>query len=198
MRLYALYNRSKRVLSVMITGFIIEVAAMLVTMIRLTIFEVNGIFNQSGTVSDSPAAETTDIYVSYSVSLVYELLLFSLALWAAIQSSSRRPTTANRIGARGLRLTVIEGNVMYFLVILLFLLAYLIASLASPVEYITITTNFGFAMYIITGTRVIVQIRSVAATSSINVSQSQTRGQDYGQDYSRLVFRVPTNSTCSA
>ncbi|KAL4076984.1 hypothetical protein V8B97DRAFT_1361999 [Scleroderma yunnanense] len=65
MRLYALYNRSKRVLSVMITGFIIEVAAMLVTMIRLTIFEVNGIFNQSGTVSDSPAAETTDIYTSH-------------------------------------------------------------------------------------------------------------------------------------
>ena len=46
--------------------------------------------------------------------MTYELLLLTLAVWAAIQSSRRSsPTTRN--GARRLRFILIEGNVIYFL-----------------------------------------------------------------------------------
>ncbi|KAL4076985.1 hypothetical protein V8B97DRAFT_1938808 [Scleroderma yunnanense] len=112
MRVYALYNRSKRVLFVVVLGFIIEVSAQTVSMIRLSIFAVNSTLNSTGAVINYPTTEAIDIYVGYSVPLLYELLLFSLALWAAIQSSC----AANRIGAGGLRLILIEGNVVYFLV----------------------------------------------------------------------------------
>lgn len=38
MRLYALYNRSRRVLFVVVLGFVIEIAVSLGTLIRITIF----------------------------------------------------------------------------------------------------------------------------------------------------------------
>ena len=52
--------------------------------------------------------------IGFSVSFAYDLLLFSLALWAAIQCL-RRSSPATWSGARHLRVILIEGNVMYFL-----------------------------------------------------------------------------------
>ena len=46
--------------------------------------------------------------------VAYELLLFSLALWAGIRLS-RCPFPENRIGARRLTAILIQGNVTYFL-----------------------------------------------------------------------------------
>ena len=46
--------------------------------------------------------------------VAYELLLFSIALWAGIQCS-RCPFPEIWIGTRRLRGILIEGNVMYFL-----------------------------------------------------------------------------------
>jgi len=54
------------------------------------------------------------IYITFSAVLAYELLLFFLASWAAIQCS-RCSSPANRNGARHLRVILIEGNVIYFL-----------------------------------------------------------------------------------
>ena len=56
-----------------------------------------------------------DLYIIFSVGFTYELLLLSLALWAAIQCS-RCSSPATRNGARRLRVILIEGNVIYFLV----------------------------------------------------------------------------------
>ncbi|KAL4071917.1 hypothetical protein J3A83DRAFT_2934348 [Scleroderma citrinum] len=119
MRVYILHNRSRRVLFIVVLGFIIEVAVSLVTMIRVSIFQANNAVNQTATVlATFPASETIDIYVNAAALLLYEFLLFSLALWAAVQCS-RRSLAENQIGARNLRIILIEGNVMYFLVCLL-------------------------------------------------------------------------------
>ena len=53
-------------------------------------------------------------YVSYSASLIFELVLFFLALWIGIQCFKSTSST-NRIGARRLRLILVEGNALYFL-----------------------------------------------------------------------------------
>ena len=39
MRLYVLYNRSRKVLFILVLGFIMEVVAIFVTMIRISIFD---------------------------------------------------------------------------------------------------------------------------------------------------------------
>ena len=59
-------------------------------------------------------AEDIAIYIVFSVDLAYELLLLSLALWAAIQCSRCFPP-ATRNGVRHLKDIIIEGNVLYFL-----------------------------------------------------------------------------------
>ena len=54
-------------------------------------------------------------YISYSASFVFELVLFFLALWAGVQCS-RACSSTSWIGARRLRLILVEGNALLFLV----------------------------------------------------------------------------------
>ncbi|KAL4070915.1 hypothetical protein J3A83DRAFT_3312219 [Scleroderma citrinum] len=77
-RLYALYDRSKKVLFIMVLGFIIEVATTLVTMIRMSILEVSYTFNQTVAFSGFLPTAAINIYVNYSVMFLYECLLFLL------------------------------------------------------------------------------------------------------------------------
>ncbi|KAL4076990.1 hypothetical protein V8B97DRAFT_1915174 [Scleroderma yunnanense] len=180
-RLYALYNRSKRILFVVVLGFVIEVVILVVSTIRLTIFTVN---NGVNGITDYSVAEAINGYIAYSVSLFYELLLFSLAL---------RPRARNWIEARGLRSILIEGNVMYFLVILLFLVAYLTVSLAFPAEDLSLIINIGFSLYIITGCQIILHIRGAA--SQLSSSPDAFQAHSRGKNYSDMVFHVPTDSS---
>ncbi|KAL4071465.1 hypothetical protein V8B97DRAFT_476915 [Scleroderma yunnanense] len=115
MRLYVLYNRSKKVIFVVVLGFVIEVASTLVTMIRISIFEANNLFNQKVSFTGFPATEAINIYINYAGVFLYECLLFFFALWAGIQCS-RCPSVTRGIGAR-LRVILIQGNVVYFLVV---------------------------------------------------------------------------------
>jgi len=59
--------------------------------------------------------EDIAIYIMFSAGITYEFLLFSLALWAGIRCSRGSPLAA-RNGAQRLRVILIEGNVIYFLV----------------------------------------------------------------------------------
>ena len=54
-------------------------------------------------------------YASYSACFIFELVLFFLALWAGVRCS-REGSSTNWVGARRLRLILVEGNVLYFLV----------------------------------------------------------------------------------
>ncbi|KAL4071989.1 hypothetical protein J3A83DRAFT_2949140 [Scleroderma citrinum] len=192
MRLYVLYHRSKRVLFIVILGFIIEVTVSLVTMIRLSIFQANNTVNQAvEIVTAFPASETIGIYVNYMALLLYEFLLFSLALVAAIQCSKHSSAT-NQVGTRDLRVILIEGNVMYFLGTLLHMVSYLIVSLTFPEEYLYVTTNVACAVFTILGCQIILHIRSADSqllTNGTNASHS------IGQNYSLEIFRYPTHSS---
>ena len=54
-------------------------------------------------------------YVSHSAAFIFELLLFFLALRAGVQCS-REPSATNQFRARHLRLILVEGNALNFLV----------------------------------------------------------------------------------
>ena len=53
-------------------------------------------------------------YVSYAACFIFSLVSFFLAVWAGVQCSREGPST-NWIGARRLRLILVEGNALYFL-----------------------------------------------------------------------------------
>ncbi|KIK27392.1 hypothetical protein PISMIDRAFT_183767 [Pisolithus microcarpus 441] len=95
LRLYALYNGSRRVLLVIGIGFIAEFITMIVAY---------------------PSA-ARKAYVNYGAIVVYETILFSLALSAAVRRYREKPgpSPANRSGAKRLTDILIEGNVVYFL-----------------------------------------------------------------------------------
>ncbi|KAL4076996.1 hypothetical protein V8B97DRAFT_1364547 [Scleroderma yunnanense] len=101
----------------------------------------------------------------YGVILLYEFLLFSFALWACIQCS-RHPFAINRIGVRSLRVVLIQGNVMYFLVILLYMLASVILTFIIPARQFYVAPYFGVALLTIIGSEIILHIRSAAWKSS--------------------------------
>ena len=54
-------------------------------------------------------------HASYSASPIFELVLFFLALWVGIQCYRSAPSTSG-IGTRNLRLILVEGSALYFLV----------------------------------------------------------------------------------
>ncbi|KIM62424.1 hypothetical protein SCLCIDRAFT_1214983 [Scleroderma citrinum Foug A] len=143
MRLYALYNRSKRVMFVVVLGFIIEITAM-------------------------PVAATFR-----GRNLLGE-------------NCFRCSSSANRNGARHLRGILIEGNVIYFIAMLLYLLVFLPLYLASPDEFLNSAANFLLCVASITGCRLILDIRSATSQSSAGINASQ------GQMYSLVVFRDRT------
>ncbi|KAL4079443.1 hypothetical protein J3A83DRAFT_1098554 [Scleroderma citrinum] len=190
MRLYVLYNRSKKVIFVVVLGFVIEVASTLVTMIRISIFEANNLFNQKVSFTGFPATEAINIYINYAGVFLYECLLFFFALWAGIQCS-RCPSVTRGIGAR-LRVILIQGNVVYFLVTLLYLLGWLIVSLVVPSEYALLLPSFGLSLSTIIGCQIILHIRSAA--SQLSTSPSTSQHNSTGQTYSLVVFHDPAHS----
>lgn len=185
MRLYALYNRSRRVLFVVVLGFVIEIAVSSGTLIRITIFIVNNVLSPTANVASFPTSEEIDIYLSYSAMGVYELLLFSFALWASIQCL-RSPSPANRIGTRSLRVVLIQGNVMYFLAIWLYLVVFVTVIIAAPAQYLDIATNLACSLFAITGCQMILHIRSAASLSCTSTIVSQ---YDSREICSLVVFR---------
>ncbi|KAL4069639.1 hypothetical protein V8B97DRAFT_1918144 [Scleroderma yunnanense] len=169
-RLYALYDRSKKVLFIMVLGFIIEVATTLVTMIRMSILEVSQVsytFNQTVAFSGFLPTAAINIYVNYSVI---------------------HPSETSQIAARNLRAILIEGNVTYFLVILFYMLGWLAVSFTVPAGYSYMIPYFRLAIFTIIGCQIILYMRSAASQSS-----SSTNGS--GQNYSFVVFRDPTHSS---
>ncbi|KIM55889.1 hypothetical protein SCLCIDRAFT_1220873 [Scleroderma citrinum Foug A] len=173
MRLYVLYNHSKRIMFVVVLGFIIEITVMIVISIIRTTGNI--------------LVEDVDI-IGFSVSFAYDLLLFSLALWAAIQCL-RRSSPATQSGARHLRVILIEGNVIYFLALLLYLLIVMPLFLVTrDVEFLDVASNFFCCFTSITGCRLILDIRS--ATSQSSAGTNASHGSE-GQTYSLVVFHDP-------
>ncbi|KAI5986176.1 hypothetical protein EDD15DRAFT_2200243 [Pisolithus albus] len=111
LRLYALYNGSRRVLLAIGIGFIAEFVVMI----------------------------ARKVYVNYGTIVVYEIILFSLAVSAAVRRYREKPgpSPVNRRGAKRLADILIEGNVVYFLANTLYAVFYFVHPSYEPVlEYL--------------------------------------------------------------
>ncbi|KIM65326.1 hypothetical protein SCLCIDRAFT_22832 [Scleroderma citrinum Foug A] len=155
-----------------------EVVAIFVTMIRISIFDANNQPSQATYVTAFPTA--VDIYVSFLGASFYELLLFSFALRAAIQCSR---CYYPQIRARRLRVILIEGNLIYFLALMLYVIVFLTVALTSPARYLIITTSLAGSMLSIMGCHIILHIRSAVSQSSTGTNE---------QSYSLAVFHDRT------
>ncbi|KAI6036084.1 hypothetical protein BKA83DRAFT_1015746 [Pisolithus microcarpus] len=76
------------------------------------------------------------IYVNYSAVIACECSLFSLAVVAAVRRHREKlgPLPASWDGVRRLGDIVIQGNVLYFPVVMIYCIVYLVVSLTLPVS----------------------------------------------------------------
>lgn len=180
LRLYALYNGSRRVLLVIGIGFIAEFITMIVCVTLLSLPSDRQLLDVGSNISAYPSA-ARKAYVNYGAIVVYETILFSLALSAAVRRYREKPgpSPANRSGAKRLTDILIEGNVVYFLANTLYAIFYFVVSLTLPSEWLFGVLTVGFALTSTIGCRLILHIRSAAPHSSTS--------PDYTDDESRLV-----------
>ncbi|KAI6044741.1 hypothetical protein EDC04DRAFT_258202 [Pisolithus marmoratus] len=179
LRLYALYNGSRRVLLVMGLGFVAECIIMIVCVSLLSVSSGQGLLVLGSKISALPAA-ARKIYVNYGAIGIYEIILFSLALSAAVRRYREKfaPRPANwSSGAKRLRDILIEGNVVYFLANMVYAIFYFVVSLTLPSEWLFGVISVGFAMTSTIGCRLILHIRSAAAHPSTS--------SDYTDDEAR-------------
>ncbi|KAI6123397.1 hypothetical protein EDD16DRAFT_647255 [Pisolithus croceorrhizus] len=163
LRLYALYNGSKRVLLVIGLGFIAESVVMIVCVTLLSLPSDRYLLDLESNISAFPSA-ARKVYVNYGTIVVYEVILFSLALSAAIRRYREKPgpRPAYQSGAQRLRDILIEGNVVYFLANTLYAVFYFVVSLTLPSVWLFGVLTIGFALTSTIGCRLILHIRSAA------------------------------------
>ncbi|KAI6123402.1 hypothetical protein EDD16DRAFT_648209 [Pisolithus croceorrhizus] len=180
LRLYALYNGSKRVLLVIGLGFVAEFATMVVCITLLGLPSDRHVLDVGSNISAYPSA-ARKIYANYGTIVVYEIMLFLLALLAAVRQYREKPgpPLANWSGAKRLGDVLIEGNVVYFLGYMLYAIFYFVVSLTLPCAWLLGILTVGSALASTIGCRLILHIRST-------VPQLLT-SLDYADDEARLV-----------
>ncbi|KAL4070058.1 hypothetical protein V8B97DRAFT_585220 [Scleroderma yunnanense] len=180
MRLYALYDHSRKVMLVMGIAFMVEVLAM-ATILMLS--------NVSSGTSNEPLPGVkfctnenmpNSFYIFWLPVLCYEWLLCSLAIWAGIQRSRdelRLMAISNKVRLLDV---LIKGNVMYFLVISFVCVVNAVMWATLPVcilawflhqtdvgksqeEWIEVPEGFPHATAVISGCRLILHIRNAAS-----------------------------------
>ncbi|KAI6101455.1 hypothetical protein EDD17DRAFT_804081 [Pisolithus thermaeus] len=166
LRLYVLYGGSRKVLITIASGLVAEGIVMTVCVVLLTISADDILSNLGFKVSEFPNV-ALKIYVNYSAMVACECLLFSLAFAAAVRRhrASLGPLPANWSGVKRLRDIIIEGNVFYFLVNMLYSIVYLVVSLTLPVEWLLGILGLGSCIAILSGCHLILHVRSVASQS---------------------------------
>lgn len=180
LRLYALYNGSRRVLLAIGIGFIAECVVMIVCVSLLSLPSDRELLDVGSNISASPSA-ARKVYVNYGTIVVYEIILFSLAVSAAVRRYREKPgpSPVNRSGAKRLADILIEGNIVYFLANTLYAVFYFVVSLTLPSEWLFGILTVGFALTSTIGCRLILHIRSAAPHSSTSA--------DCTDDEARLV-----------
>ncbi|KAI6030604.1 hypothetical protein F5J12DRAFT_300193 [Pisolithus orientalis] len=193
LRLYALYNGSKKVLLVIGLGFIAECTIMIVCVTLLSISsEGQGLLVLGSKISALPAT-ARKVYINYGAIAVYESMLFSLALSAAVhRCREKRGPRPARSGAKRLRDILIEGNVVYFLANTVYAIFYFVVSLTLPSEWLFGVLSIGLAMTSTIGCRLILHIRSAAPHSSTSPDHIDDEARLAPQSWSSKV--LPSSS----
>ncbi|KAI6045423.1 hypothetical protein EDC04DRAFT_58257 [Pisolithus marmoratus] len=160
MRLYAIYHGSKKVLLIGLFGFVAEIAITITCMVQITKFEVSSIAHQTRTYPT----------INYAAVVVYEFLLFALAVYAAIQryreDRTFLPVTLDKM--KDLRTILIGGNVAYFLGTLLYVITYLVVSLTLPTPWMAAMPRLGFAVTAIIGCHLVLHVRSSRPSTGLD------------------------------
>ncbi|KIJ58668.1 hypothetical protein HYDPIDRAFT_119361 [Hydnomerulius pinastri MD-312] len=178
MRLYVLYNNSKRILLLTGGAYIAEIVVM---------STIVGIIDLNADSVNEPAPGIficTDLSVpkiSYSfwlTPLIFESILCLLAIRIGIQRSKDHLRPALMSGTRLVNV-VVMGNIMYFIGILLTCIvnAAMWQNLGS--QWSEVPEGFALAIEVIAGCRLILHIRGAASGGINDTTISSTRGVQY-------------------
>ncbi|KAH7925224.1 hypothetical protein BV22DRAFT_1129157 [Leucogyrophana mollusca] len=165
MRIYALYNRSRRVLIFMTLTFLGEVIAMS-TILALA--------NSRTIVVNDPLPDVkicaVDNLPNFLFSLwmpiiIFEGLLCMFALWAGVKQLVLRSKLEGFRGGRAVD-ALVKGNVFYFLCLLIPCTLNVVVWATVGDSYVDMTQGYGFATAIVVGCRLVISLRRALSPGS--------------------------------
>ncbi|KIM57083.1 hypothetical protein SCLCIDRAFT_1143860 [Scleroderma citrinum Foug A] len=163
MRLYALYDCSRKVMSIMGLAFVLEILAMSTILLRTNL--TTGASNEPlpGVKFCTNEDMSRSFCVFWLPVLCFECLLCSLAVWAGIQRSKDGMSpmvVSNKVCLLDI---LIRGNVGYFLAIFLAGVVNAVMWATLPGEWIEVPEGFPHAVTVIAGCRLILHVRNAAS-----------------------------------
>lgn len=170
MRLYVLYQRSKKVLALLVTLFLAEAAVTLVMCVKFS-STVNASNQPLPGVYFCTSSTSSEQFFPDSVYtiLAFESILFCLCIWASYQRSK------GDFSAPGLRWSrshlidiLIEGNVFYFLCFALTWVAALVALSVYGFQWGQAVNAFGSATSIVAGCHLILHLREAVSHPTLH------------------------------
>ncbi|KAI5991092.1 hypothetical protein F5J12DRAFT_470548 [Pisolithus orientalis] len=190
MRLSALYNRSRKVLLLMGSAFLVEILAMIAILITANL--TSGTSNEPipGVKICTNEDTSNSFYVFWLPILCFEFLLCSLAVRAGIQRSRDEISFMALSNRVFLFDVLIKGNVGYFLVIFLVgVMNAVMWGVLSP-EWVEIPEGFPHAVAVIAGCRLILHIRHAATPTSEDTLQGSLAFEYPLQQRSAISARI--------
>jgi len=160
LRLYALYRRSRIILTFMIFGYVCEIVAMAVIMGYLAEYAkiTNNLLGALYICGDVKAPSFYRAYVIWLPVLVYDGLLCLLALWSGIDHW-RSGHCAERLHLRCIADTLVVGNVAYFFSIILGTVIASVLGQYFGVTWAIVSQGFPAPVETMAGCRLILSLR---------------------------------------
>lgn len=190
MRLFALYNRSRKVLLLMGSAFLVEILAMIAILITANL--TSGTSNEPipGVKICTNEDTSNSFYVFWLPILCFEFLLCSLAVRAGIQRSRDEISYMALSNRVFLFDVLIKGNVGYFLVIFLVGVVNAVMWGALSPEWVEIPEGFPHGVAVIAGCRLILHIRHAATPASEDTLQGSLAFEYPLQQRSAISARI--------
>ncbi|KIJ59361.1 hypothetical protein HYDPIDRAFT_118570 [Hydnomerulius pinastri MD-312] len=174
MRLYVLYNNSKKILYLTGGAYIAEIVAMS-TIVVIANVSTDAVNEPAPGLFICTNLNTPKIFYSFWLApLVFELILCLLAIRIGIQRSKDHLGPALISGTRLVNV-IVMGNVMYFVGVLLSCIvgAAMLKNLSS--QWLEVPGGFALAVEVIAGCRLILHIRGAACEGLYNTTITSTR-----------------------
>ncbi|KAH7916725.1 hypothetical protein BJ138DRAFT_6295 [Hygrophoropsis aurantiaca] len=174
LRIYAMSQKSKIILAVMLCSFIAEITGNLVILEQYY-------FNGSGTATMVPISifptfrictgtKTDENFRNlYIPNLCFESLLVLLSLYTGLKDAARTREYSGRWKMGPTMRMLILYNLLYFIAVLVVA----VGSMGVPAEYLYILIGFSLAMAMILATRLVLAIRSPHTFSSHRLLDSE-------------------------
>jgi len=183
-RLYALYQRSRFILAVMVFVCVSQLAAMATIVGFLDMYWqiTNEILTGSYMCADENAPSFYRLYVLWLPAIVGDSILCLLALWHGIRTwmSGYRISGKNTMFLAD---ALIKGNVGYFLCVILASLVNIIIGQFLGITWTKVSEAFPSPIQVVIGCRLILNLRSTLARN--------TEGDHLSRDLETACFALP-------